>query len=163
MVKDPIWLPEHSSLQHDWVCISLRREGLTFAMAAQEVDREASQGHVNQEQLRHMPYTEACVKEALRLYPPATALARQLTQDMQIMGHSVPKGTGIFVRPPSLLPVCPQRVVHVPQACRSILPHQCCRGVPTHVPVVSWDTARALDCRCSKRALTPHGPCKLRR
>ena len=121
MVKEAIWLPEHSSLQHDWVCISLRREGLTFAMAAQEVDREASQGHVNQEQLRHMPYTEACVKEALRLYPPATALARQLTQDMQIMGHSVPKGTGIFVRPPSLLPVCPQRVVHVPQACRSIL------------------------------------------
>ncbi len=69
-------------------------------VAAQEIDRESSQGHVNQEQLRHMPYTEACVKEALRLYPPATALARQLTQDMQIMGHRVPKGTGIFVRPP---------------------------------------------------------------
>ncbi len=65
----------------------------------QEIDRESSQGHVNQEQLRHMPYTEACVKEALRLYPPATALARQLTQDMQIMGHHVPKGTGIFVSP----------------------------------------------------------------
>lgn len=48
-----------------------------------------------------MPYTEACVKEALRLYPPATALARQLTQDMQIMGHRVPKGTGIFVSPPT--------------------------------------------------------------
>ena len=70
-------------------------------VALQEIDRESSQGHVNQEQLRHMPYTEACVKEALRLYPPATALARQLTQDMQIMGHRVPKGTGIFVSPPA--------------------------------------------------------------
>ena len=44
-----------------------------------------------------MPYTEACVKEALRMYPPATALGRQLAQDTTIMGHHVPKGTGIFV------------------------------------------------------------------
>ncbi len=44
-----------------------------------------------------MPYTEACVKEALRMYPPATVLGRQLTQDTTIMGHFVPKGTGVFV------------------------------------------------------------------
>lgn len=53
-----------------------------------------------------MPYTEACVKEALRLYPPATALARQLTQDTPIMGRRVPKGTGVFVRPFSPVPLC---------------------------------------------------------
>ena len=65
----------------------------------QEIDAESSKGHVSQEQLRSMPYTEACVKEALRIFPPATALARQVMQDTQIMGHKVPKGTGIFVSP----------------------------------------------------------------
>ena len=78
------------------------RHGLmSCMMAAQEIDRESSRGHVSQEQLRAMPYTEACVKEALRLYPPATVLARQLTANMDIMGHRVPKGTGIFVSPRS--------------------------------------------------------------
>lgn len=71
----------------------------------QEIDREASQGQVTQEELRRMPYTEACVKEALRMYPPATALGRQLSQDTNIMGHHVPKGTGIFVS--DLMRVCP--------------------------------------------------------
>ena len=63
----------------------------------QEIDREAGQGQISLEQLRGMPYTEACVKEALRLFPPVTALARQAQQDMTILGHRVPKGTGIMV------------------------------------------------------------------
>ena len=69
------------------------------AASLQEIDAESSKGHVGQEQLRRMPYTEACVKEALRIFPPATALARQVMHDTEIMGHKVPKGTGIFVSP----------------------------------------------------------------
>ena len=39
----------------------------------QEIDREAGRGEISLEALRGMPYTEACVKEALRLFPPVTA------------------------------------------------------------------------------------------
>ncbi|CAK0783443.1 hypothetical protein CVIRNUC_006642 [Coccomyxa viridis] len=67
------------------------------AKLMQEIDREAGQGEISLEQLRGMPYTEACVKEALRLFPPVTALARQAQQDTVILGHHVPKGAGIMV------------------------------------------------------------------
>ena len=70
----------------------------------QEIDKEAGQGEISLEQLRGMPYTEACVKEALRLFPPVTALARQAQQDTTILGHRVPKGAGIMVRHRSACP-----------------------------------------------------------
>ena len=136
-VRGPAW-PKHSPLRHE--CMRLNVAGLKSAVAAQEIDRESSQGHVTQEQLRHMPYTEACVKEALRLYPPATALARELTQDMQIMGHSVPKGTGIFVSPPTLAwqqgkwssAGLPQEAVH---GAHRVMPRGLRRCLPFLVPL----------------------------
>ena len=75
-----------------------------MAGLAQEIDRQAGQGEISLEQLRGMPYTEACVKEALRLFPPVTALARQAQQDTVILGHRVPKGAGIMV---THRPACP--------------------------------------------------------
>ncbi len=64
----------------------------------QEIDREAPEGDVTAEHLLRMPYVEACVKEALRLYSPATLLGRQLGEATLIKGHTVPKGTGVMVR-----------------------------------------------------------------
>lgn len=63
----------------------------------QEIDREAPKGEVTAEHLVRMPYVDACIKEALRLYPPAVLLGRQLGEDTTIKGHVLPKGTGIMV------------------------------------------------------------------
>ena len=86
----------HAATQH---CAAGEVQQDTYVVPGcmQEIDREAGQGEISLEQLRGMPYTEACVKEALRLFPPVTALARQAQQDTTILGHRVPKGTGIMV------------------------------------------------------------------
>ncbi|XP_054166695.1 cytochrome P450 4c3-like [Oppia nitens] len=42
--------------------------------------------------LREMKYLEACIKEALRLFPSVPFIGRQLNEDININGHSVPKG-----------------------------------------------------------------------
>lgn len=51
------------------------------------------------EHLLRMPYLEACIKEALRLYPPAVMLSRTLGEATVIKGISIPKGTGLMVPP----------------------------------------------------------------
>ncbi len=43
--------------------------------------------------LPQLPYTNMVVKEAMRLYPPVTDVSREATQDCEIGGYSVPKGT----------------------------------------------------------------------
>ena len=89
-------MPEHAATQR-CAAVAVQQETDSVAALAQEIDREAGQGEISLEQLRGMPYTEACVKEALRLFPPVTALARQAQQDTTILGHHVPKGAGIMV------------------------------------------------------------------
>lgn len=44
-----------------------------------------------------MKFTEAVVKEALRLYPPGVMTARTMTKDVNIAGREVPAGTAVFV------------------------------------------------------------------
>jgi cytochrome P450 len=46
--------------------------------------------------LPRLPYTEMVVREAIRLYPPAPALAREPTEDVTIAGYHVPKGSLVY-------------------------------------------------------------------
>ena len=45
------------------------------------------------EDLPRLPYTEMVVAESMRLYPPAWAMGRQATQDIEVGPYFVPKGT----------------------------------------------------------------------
>jgi cytochrome P450 len=45
------------------------------------------------EDLPRLPYTEMVMAESMRLYPPAWAMGRQATQDIEIGPYRVPKGT----------------------------------------------------------------------
>jgi cytochrome P450 len=45
------------------------------------------------EDLPQLIYTNWIIKEAMRLYPPITELTREATQDCEIGGYSIPKGT----------------------------------------------------------------------
>ena len=53
---------------------------------------EASEGKIDQESIREMPYLEACIKEALRLLPPIFRTDRTCVKDWQEDGLFIPKG-----------------------------------------------------------------------
>lgn len=46
--------------------------------------------------LKRLPYTTKIIKESMRLYPPATDVSRQATQDCEIGGYIIPKGTTLI-------------------------------------------------------------------
>lgn len=47
--------------------------------------------------LPSLPYTEAVVLEAMRLYPPAWSIGREATRDTELGGYRIPKGTQVLV------------------------------------------------------------------
>ena len=69
-------------------------------VVAQEIDG-VGHSEVGPADLVDMPYLDACLKEAMRLYPPGVFTIRQpLTEDFEIKGWTIPKGTWIHVRSP---------------------------------------------------------------
>jgi len=43
-----------------------------------------------------LPFTQACLSEAMRLYPPAPFLSRELARDETLAGHDLPEGAVVF-------------------------------------------------------------------
>ena len=52
----------------------------------------AGRQNLTYEDLKELKYTQYCIKEAMRLYPPVTRIFRQLDRDLEINGHLLPKG-----------------------------------------------------------------------
>ena len=48
------------------------------------------------EDMPRLPYTEMVVAESMRLYPPAWAMGRMATQDIEIGPYRLPKGSFVF-------------------------------------------------------------------
>jgi cytochrome P450 len=47
--------------------------------------------------LTKLPYTDAVLAEAMRVYPPVYLIGREATRDLELGGYRVPKGTTIFM------------------------------------------------------------------
>jgi cytochrome P450 len=47
--------------------------------------------------LSALPYTEAVLKETMRLMPPVSLLNRIAAEDTQLGGYAIPKGTSVLV------------------------------------------------------------------
>ena len=50
------------------------------------------------EHLSQLTYMSQVIKETLRLYPPASATAREPLTDIMLNGYRIPKGTFMAVR-----------------------------------------------------------------
>ena len=50
--------------------------------------------------LKELKYTQWCIKEAMRLYPPVFFISRETTEDVELEGYHIPKGirVGINIR-----------------------------------------------------------------
>ncbi|OQS00096.1 expressed hypothetical protein [Thraustotheca clavata] len=66
------------------------RDEVNIAMGSKSV--------IDEEILGKIPYIRACVKEGLRLYPPASVSTRIAPEDTTIMGYSIPKGTLLMMQ-----------------------------------------------------------------
>ena len=47
--------------------------------------------------LKELKYTQWCIKEAMRLYPPVFIIFREASEDLQVCGYTIPKGVHLFV------------------------------------------------------------------
>ncbi len=52
--------------------------------------------------LPQLPYTLMVIKESLRLYPPAWLMGRTALEEVEIGGHTLPRGSRLFISPYAL-------------------------------------------------------------
>jgi len=69
------------------------------AKLQQEADEVLKDGKISFEQLGKLEYTTMVAKEAMRLYPPAWIMPRQVAQEDSIGGYQVKKGDMVIVSP----------------------------------------------------------------
>ena len=53
--------------------------------------------NLSYEDLKQLNYTQCCIKEAMRLYPPVNMIFRELDNDVEIEGHHFPKGMHVRI------------------------------------------------------------------
>lgn len=82
-----------------WMWLALSRNPSARQRLQDEVDT-VLQGRVPTfEDLASLPWTQACLEEAMRLYPPVPAVSRMSVADDEINGVRIPKGSVTVVMP----------------------------------------------------------------
>jgi cytochrome P450 len=69
----------------------------------EEIDETLADGDPTTDDLGSLPYLDAVVREAMRLYPPAYTLFREPTSEVELEGYTIPEGATVTI---------PQWIVH---------------------------------------------------
>ncbi len=89
-----------SSGTASWAMIELLRHPDVMADVVRELDDLYADGsEVSFQALRSIPVLESALKETLRLHPPLIILMRQVQEDFELMGRTIPAGTVVAASP----------------------------------------------------------------
>ena len=88
---------ETTALALSWASYLLAQHNAAQEALHAELDRVLGGRSPSFEDLHRLPYTEAVVREALRLYPPAWLMPRLATEDLDIHGYHIRKGTSVVM------------------------------------------------------------------
>ncbi|MHB1133990.1 MAG: cytochrome P450 [Chloroflexota bacterium] len=87
---------ETTAIALTWAFALLAQQPAAEARLAAELEEALDGRAPGLADLPNLPYTEAVVWEALRLYPPAYAIERLATRDTEIGPYHVPKGSTVI-------------------------------------------------------------------
>ncbi|KAG5566717.1 hypothetical protein RHGRI_002311 [Rhododendron griersonianum] len=101
------WIEEHNlilagsdttSINLTWVLSNLLNNRRALTRAQEEIDTQIGKTRwVEESDVKSLVYLQAIVKETLRLYPPGPlSVPHQATEDCEIGGYNIPKGTRVF-------------------------------------------------------------------
>ncbi len=80
-----------------WTFYLLSQNPAAEAKVLEEVDRVLAGRAPTFTDVRNLPYLDQVIKEAMRLYPPATGITRQPLEDVEIGGYTIPAGSLLLV------------------------------------------------------------------
>ena len=83
-----------------WTLIELMRHPDVMAEVVEELDDLYADGsEISFQALRSIPKLESVIKETLRLHPPLIILMRQVVEEIELAGHTIPVGTIVASSP----------------------------------------------------------------
>uniref|UniRef100_A0A5B6Z7V8 Uncharacterized protein n=2 Tax=Davidia involucrata TaxID=16924 RepID=A0A5B6Z7V8_DAVIN len=114
---------ESSAVTVEWAISEILKKPEIFKKATEELDRVIGKDRwVEEKDMPNLPYTEAIVKETMRLHPVAPMLVPRLArEDCKVAGYDIQQGTRVLVnvwtigRDPALWDkpneFCPERFI----------------------------------------------------
>jgi cytochrome P450 len=88
---------ETTAIALSWTWHLLAQHPEAEAKLHTEIDSVLAGGAPAFSDIQRLPYTEAVIKESMRLYPPAWSLARTVRSDFEIRGYRIPAGANLVM------------------------------------------------------------------
>jgi cytochrome P450 len=88
---------ETTALALSWTWHLLSQDSQVESRLHQELDRVLEGRIPSISDLSSLTYTEAVIKESMRLYPPAWSVAREALKEFELGGYSIPAGSNVVM------------------------------------------------------------------
>jgi len=88
---------ETTALALSWTFVLLSRRPEVWARLGAEVDAALAGRPAGAADLAALRYTESVVLESMRLYPPAWSIGREATEDVEVGGVTLARGTQVWM------------------------------------------------------------------